>query len=68
VLAQGLQELGASQAGLIELEGATPCVNMMLDEKGDLASGVASTGLVEAMSGSQVRVVVRDRTKQLELG
>ena len=68
VLARGLRELGASQAGLIELEGLTPCVNMMLDDKGDLASGVASTNLVETMTGPQVSPMARNLTRQLQPG
>ena len=66
VLAQGLKELGASQAGLVEHEGSTPCVNIMLDERGDLASGVASTGLVEDMTGPQVRAMAQGCTQQLQ--
>lgn len=54
ILQEGLMTLGARSDGLIELEGQTPCVNMTLDEKGDLAAGVAQTDLVEQMTSAEV--------------
>ena len=54
VLRDGLTSLGARSDGLLEMQGRTPCVNMSLDENGDLAAGVAQTDLVEQLTGVQV--------------
>lgn len=55
VLRDGLASLGCRTDGLLEMDGRTPCVNMTLDENGDLAAGVAQTELVEDMTAEQVR-------------
>lgn len=57
ILRDGLKQLGSSQEGLIEMDGPTPSVNMILDERGTLEVGVAATQLVEQMSWSQVREI-----------
>lgn len=54
ILRDGLQRLGASQEGLIEMDGPTPSVNMILDKNGTLEVGVAATQLVEEMTWEQV--------------
>lgn len=54
ILRDGLSQLGASQEGLVEMDGQTPSVNMILDKSGTLEVGVAATQLVEQMSWNQV--------------
>ena len=53
-LKQGLQMMGADTRGLVEVDGQTPVVNILLDEQGQLLTGVADTDLVERMTGLQV--------------
>ena len=54
VLRNDLEQLGSRLDGLIETSGSTPCVNLTLDENGDLAAGVADTELVERLTAEQV--------------
>lgn len=54
VLRDGLKALGATQEGLVEIEGHTPSVNMILDGRGTLQVGVAATQLVEQMAWKDV--------------
>lgn len=54
ILRDGLSQLGASHEGLIEMNGDTPSVNMVLDGNGTLAVGVAATQLVEQLTWNAV--------------